>query len=249
MRTLKLEQRLDYQLINKEIDIDSLAREVAQMHRRLEQPSGSDIYGRPDRIAAKLNLNNELFLDAMNELFSSGYNNHVWIGACLKDACNTYASLFENRCKEGHIKRCHGDLKVTNLWIGSFPTHYFQSKLLALDCIDFKPEFCFIDTLSDVAMLAVDLERLYPQETELAKHFLHSYLSDMHEKHEFVEPLLEYYLTEKAIVCSYVSILFDDQQYELGKKYLQIACRHAERLRKLVEDTKHIQEKQPVHSN
>ncbi len=249
MRTLNKGQRLDYQLVKRKVDIDFLAHEVALMHHHLEQSSNSDIYGRPDRIAAKLRLNNELFLDAMNELFSSGYKNYVWIGACLKDACNIYSSLFESRCTEGHIKRCHGDLKVTNLWVRSSPVPYFQSKLLALDCIDFKPEFCFIDTLSDVAMLVVELERLCPQETELVKRFLHSYLSDMQENLEFVEPLLEYYLTEKAIVCSYVSILFDDQWHELGKKYLQIACNHAQRLRELVEDAKHIQAKQPVYSN
>jgi aminoglycoside phosphotransferase family enzyme len=142
---------------------------------------------------------------------------------------------------------------LTNLWVRSFPVPYFQSKLLALDCIDFKPEFCYIDTLSDVAMLVVDLERLYPRETKLTKRFLHTYLSNMQENLKFVEPLLEYYLTEKAIVCSYVSILFDDQQddqeHELGKKYLQIAHRHAQRLRELVEDAKHIQAKQPIYSN
>jgi aminoglycoside phosphotransferase family enzyme len=249
MRTLNMVQRLDYQLVKRKLDVDFLAHEVAQMHHHLEQPPDSDFYGRPDRIAAKLRLNNEFFLDAMTELFSSGYRNYVWIGACLKDACNIYSSLFESRCADGHIKRCHGDLKVTNLWVRSSPVPYFQSKLLALDCIDFKPEFCFIDTLSDVAMLVVDLERLFPQETELAKRFLHSYLSDMQEKLEIVEPLLEYYLTEKAIVCAYVSILFDDQQHELGKKYLQIAYSHVHRLRKLVQDAKRIQANQPVYSN
>jgi aminoglycoside phosphotransferase family enzyme len=248
MRTLNKSQKLDDQLKRK-VDINFLAHEVARMHRHLEQPPDSHIYGRPDRIAAKLSLNNELFLDAMSELFSSGYKNYVWIGACLKDACDIYSALFESRCINGHIKRCHGDLKVTNLWVRSSPLSHFQPKLLALDCIDFKPEFCFIDTLSDVAMLVVDLERLYPQETELAKRFLHSYLSDMQENLEFVEPLLEYYLTEKAIVCSYVSILFDDQQHKLGEKYLQIAWGHAQRLRKLVGYAKRVQAKQLVYSN
>lgn len=249
MRTLNMDQRLDYQLVKRKVDVNFLAHEVSQMHHHLEQPPDSHIYGRPDRIAAKLSLNNELFLDAMSELFSSGYKNYVWIGARLKDAYDIYSALFESRYIDGHIKRCHGDLKVTNLWVRSSSLFHFQPKLLALDCIDFKPEFCFIDTLSDVAMLVVDLERLYPQETELVKRFSHSYLSKMQEKLEYVEPLLEYYLTEKAIVCSYVSILFDDHQYELGKKYLQIACSHAHRLRKLVENAKHLQANQPVYSN
>jgi aminoglycoside phosphotransferase family enzyme len=253
MRTLKRSQRLDSQLKHKKVDVGFLAHQVAQMHRQLEQTFSSDIYGMPDRNAAKLSLNNELFIDAMIELFSSKYKNYLWIGACLKEAGNIFSSRFERRCSEGHIKHCHGDLKVTNLWVRSLPVPFCRSKFLALDCIDFKPEFCFIDTLSDVAMLVVDLERLYPRETELTKRFLHTYLGNMQENLKFVEPLLEYYLTEKAIVCSYVSILFDDQQddqeHELGKKYLQIACSHAQRLRKLVEDAKCIQAKELVYSN
>jgi len=70
---------------------------------------------------------------------------------------------------------------------------------------------------------------------------LHSYLSEMQEDRESVEPLLEYYLTEKAIVCSYVSILFDNQQHELGEKYLQIAYSHARRLQKLSKAAKQKQ--------
>ncbi len=223
------------------------------MHRKLDQPPDIHSYGRSDRIAAKLRLNSELFREAMRKLFPTGDKNYNWIGGCLNEACDVYSDLFENRYRDGHIKRCHGDLKVTNLWVPSFPIPPFQAKLLALDCIDFKPEFCFIDTLSDVSMLAVDLERLYPQETELPRRFLQSYLSDMQEDFEIVEPLLEYYLTEKAMVCSYVSILFDEQQddqkHELGKKYLHVAYCHARRLQKLVKTAKDAHAKQLVYSN
>jgi aminoglycoside phosphotransferase family enzyme len=249
MKTFRMSQRLDSQLTHKKVDVVFLAHEIAHMHHQLEQPFGSDVYGMPDRIAAKLSLNNELFLDALSELLSSRYKSYVWIGACLKDACNIYSFLFQRRCSESHIKRCHGDLKMTNLWVRSHPLPYFQSKLLALDCIDFKPEFCFIDTLSDVAMLLVDLERLYPQENKLINRFLHSYLSDMQENLEQVKPLLEYYMTEKAMVCTYVSILFNDQKCELAKQYLQIAWSHAQNLRSLLEDAKRLQANQLVYSN
>jgi aminoglycoside phosphotransferase family enzyme len=249
MRTLKREQGLDYQLLKRKVSIDFLAHEVARMHRHLGQPADSDIYGRPDRIAAKLNLNNELFLDAMSELFSSKYKNYAWICTCLEEACDVFSPLFEGRCTEGHIKRCHGDLKITNLWVKSSSFPHTQPKLLALDCIDFKSEFCLIDTLSDVAMLAVDLERLYPQETTVARRFLQSYLSDMDENPNLVEPLLEYYLTEKALVCSYVSILFDDHQHTLGKEYLKVACGHARLLQKVVGAAQRARAEQPVYSN
>lgn len=244
MRTLKKGQRLDCQLIRRKVNVDFLAQEVAQMHRCLEL--GSDIYGRPDRIAKKLSLNNDLFLDALSELFRSGYKNYVWIVDCLEKACDLYSSLFETRYAEHRIKRCHGDLKAANLWVRPACMFSFRAKLLALDCIDFKPEFCLIDTLSDVAMLVIDLERLYP---ERAGRFLERYLAEMHEDSVLVKPLLEYYLTEKAVVCSYVSILFDDHQEKLGKAYLHIASSHARKLQILVDNARLVQTKQPVYSS
>lgn len=234
MRTLKSEQRLDRQLEKGKIDISFLAQEIAQMHRKLEH-SPVD-YSSLNAIVEKLLLNEELFLEAMSKLSHDGHKTHNWIGSCLKEACATYAYLFEERYTHHHIKRCHGDLKATNLWIQTSPLFFSRPRLLALDCIDFKPEFCHIDTLSDAAMLAIDLERLHgSQNRNIATDFLRAYLKEMHENFDEVEPLLEYYMTEKAIVCAYVSILYDTQQVETGKRYLDIANKHARRLHKLME--------------
>src|SRR5260370_41514472 len=121
-------------------------------------------------------------------------------------------------------KRCHGDLKATNLWVrpksslGGLKKN--GQELIALDCVDFNPDFCHIDTLSDVAMLAIDIEMHLTSKTDnsinarfgqkLAEHFLYTYLEEAKERSEAVWPLLEYYMTEKSMVCAYVSILYDN---------------------------------------
>src|SRR3989440_749397 len=248
MMCLKENWRLDYHLcqsrLGKDVSIDFIAKEVAQMHRQLENSPGN--YGMPKSISLKLNLNSELFLEALREL-SNGQNyisKYGWISECMSQACIIYSELFRRRYQNCHIKRCHGDLKATNLWVHPAKTLFFGLKkypqqLLALDCIDFNPEFCHIDTLSDVAMLAVDIEMHFTNWTgahkdleyaqNFANVFLDRYLREMQEYSMDVWPLLRYYMTEKAMVCAYVSILYDGQP-DLGERYLDIAYVHAQQL-------------------
>jgi aminoglycoside phosphotransferase family enzyme len=118
-----------------------------------------------------------------------------------------------------------------------------ETVLLALDCIDFRPEFCYIDTLSDIAMLAIDIE-LYvantpgrttgnPAGKALAAYFLESYLEQAQEQHSNVWRLLKYYMLEKAMIGTYGSIL-NDKQIEVGKQYFYLAYRQALDLRRLL---------------
>jgi len=169
-------------------------------------------------------------------------------------ACEDYTELFTQRYQNSHIKRCHGDLKATNLWVRPAKTLFFGLKkypqqLLALDCIDFNPEFCHIDTLSDVAMLAVDIEMHFTNWTgaykdleyaqNFANVFLDRYLREIQEYSMDAWPLLRYYMTEKAMVCAYVSILYDGQP-ELGERYLDIAYVHAQQLGKPIESSAQV---------
>jgi len=66
---------------------------------------------------------------------------------------------------------------------------------------------------------------------KLTNHFLYTYLRKIKAKDKAIWPLLEYYLTEKAMVCAYMSILHDELP-TLGKKYLDVALGHAQRLEK-----------------
>jgi aminoglycoside phosphotransferase family enzyme len=130
------------------------------------------------------------------------------------------------------------------------PLHNFRHgiQLFAIDCVDFNPEFCHIDTLSDLAMLVVDLEMHFltdwlkakscacPLEQEgesLTAYFLDSYLREMQEDRNKWDTLLEYYMTEKSMICAYVSILYDERPI-IGKKYLEVAYIHAKRLEKML---------------
>ena len=238
--------RLDRQLcqnIGTAEGMKFLAKEVACMHKKLEKSLLGK--GKPECIASKLALNRQLFEEALRSLpsdhFTDNYiENYRWIGNVMDRACNIYTPYFKQRYENGHIKRCHGDLKATNLWIRPKKRSGEElQELIALDCVDFNPDFCHIDTLSDVAMLAIDIETLLTDLSDkspgmrfgqkLAEHFLYTYLEKAKERSEAAWSLLEYYMTEKSMVCAYVSILYDNLP-EQGKRYLDVARNHAQKL-------------------
>jgi aminoglycoside phosphotransferase family enzyme len=250
MGWLESDKRLDYQLcqgiLGTQGGMKFLAKEVARMHSRLKKSTTT--MGMPDSIASKLALNSDLFLEALDALASErlekdDYITHYdWICDVMGQACSLYTKYFDQRSQEGKIRRCHGDLKTTNLWVRPKKASGGY-ELIALDCIDFNPDFCHIDILSDVAMLAIDIEMHlsdWPDRSintcrgeKLSKYFLLNYLRAVQENSQATWPLLEYYMTEKAMVCAYVSILYDKQGLE-GEKFLDVAFSHAQKLKKML---------------
>src|SRR5205807_6825134 len=123
-----------------------LAKEVARMHKRLVRSSQQEM-GTYKSIQSKLILNEELFQRALERLFADNQEQNICLEGSrkvidvLKRSCKQYEGLFEERYCTGHIKRCHGDLKATNLWIRPFwglkILRQLPSQLVPLDCIDF----------------------------------------------------------------------------------------------------------------
>lgn len=250
MKQLKEKWRLDRQLgpnkLGTKEGMEFLAQEVARMHRELE--SAVDELARPIYLPLKLTLNACLFNDTLKYLKEEGSDivPYEGIGECMEQECQRLISYFEERYRTGHVKRCHGDLKTINMWISPsrfplFSRKILPKQLLALDCIDFNPALYCIDTLSDVAMLAVDMEvRLAGTQSKhftqyLVQHFLNTYLdrtgeNQTQENRVIASTLLEYYMTEKAMACAHLFVMYN-KSIELGKKYLDIALSHIEMLK------------------
>jgi aminoglycoside phosphotransferase family enzyme len=253
MKRLKEEWRLDKQLQSEKLGskpgMEFLAHQVASMHKRLDDSLPE--FGTPERIAGKLKFNIEQFHEALSKrranphrmarsTFSEAEMARIESASILlKQLSEERQHDFEKRHNEKRIKRCHGDLKTSNLWICPLiDKSQAQERFVALDCVDFNPEFCNIDTLSDVAMLAVDLEMRLENVTkshneklsaqQLVRHFIQTYLKAMGEN-DNVWPILEYYMTEKAIVCAYMSMLYD-QSPLLGERYLKVVLAHSQEL-------------------
>jgi hypothetical protein len=146
-----------------------------------------------------------------------------------------YQQHFEQRVKKGCIKRCHADLKSTNIWIMPYNNPYAEvddKRVLVLDAVDFNPLYSNIDILSDFATLAVDVQAR-TRSLSLAKLMVENYLQHTEQEDEVSKSVLTYYLVEKAIVGALVSILYDGLP-GLGRSYLEVAQMRIEDLKSLV---------------
>ncbi len=139
---------------------------------------------------------------------------------------------FQKRLEAGFIMRCHGDLKTTNIWI--VPTDTYtgtktENNIWLLDTIDFNSSYCYIDVLSDFALLVVDIQARTGSK-EIADSMIKRYLSQTQQENMVAHAVLCYYLIEKALVCAATSIKFD-KLYGLGEEYIHVA---ESRLRELL---------------
>lgn len=145
-----------------------------------------------------------------------------------------YQKYFEERIEKQQIKRCHGDLKARNIWIMPEASAYseFNGGVSVLDAIDFNPNYCNIDTLSDFAMLIADIYARTGSQNAVNR-MISDYLERTHQGDEVSRFVLHYYLMEKAFVGAYVSILYDDS-LELGEAYCVTAQKYLEELKRLI---------------
>lgn len=66
-------------------------------------------------------------------------------------ALDGVAALLDAREREGRIRRCHGDLHLSNICL-------FENRPTIFDCIDFNERIATTDVLYDLAFLLMDLE-------------------------------------------------------------------------------------------
>ena len=62
------------------------------------------------------------------------------------------AGLLEERRQTGHVRRCHGDLHLNNIFV-------HEGSPILFDAIEFEDRFVYIDVLYDLAFLLMDLDR------------------------------------------------------------------------------------------
>lgn len=97
--------------------------------------------------------------------------------------------LIEARRRDGRIRECHGDLHAGNVvrW---------QGECLPFDCLEFEPRLRWIDVISDVAFLFMDL--LAHQREDLAFAFLSAWLERTGDYGGLA--LLRFYAVYRALV-------------------------------------------------
>ncbi|HWJ63881.1 MAG TPA: AAA family ATPase [Acidimicrobiales bacterium] len=131
------------------------------------------------------------------------------------------APLFDERIRRGWIRDGHGDLQAEDIFL-------LEDGPRILDCLEFGDEYRWGDVLSDVAFLAMDLERLgRPQLAQLFLGLHRQLCADT-----WPATLADHYIAYRAHVRAKVEILRSvqhaDRSAASAGPYIDLANRHLE---------------------
>lgn len=189
MKRFADEARLDRALARGEItlaDCDRLAESIAAGHAIAEAATVESEYGWPERIQKQTLDTLQIARRALPESFSRRIDE-------LRDWCDSAIGplipLMRRRREQGFVRECHGDLHLENMVS-------LDGRIVLFDCLEFNPRLRWIDVLSDVAFVVVDLaDRGRPA---YAHRLLNRYLEITGDYAGL--PLLPYYQVYRAIV-------------------------------------------------
>lgn len=184
--------------------MDEIIQLVAGMHAHAGNAAGEAGYGRPEDIHHWVLEN---FLHIRPLLTGALHREQLdqlehW---CQQEYLRREPLLRERR-QGGLVRECHGDLHLGNLAL-------IEGRITPFDCIEFNPQLRWIDVMSEVAFLMMDVQdRGYD---ELAYRFLSGYLQ--HTGDYAGIGILRYYLVYRALVRAKVAVL------RLGQPHIEPA--------------------------
>ncbi len=124
---------------------EATADTIAALHRR------APIVRRRDHHAHVATLAEQLARDVAAELGEADAADvAAWADAC-RAALAANATRIDARARHGFVRRCHGDLHLSNLCL-------WHGEPVAFDAIEFSEEIATIDVMYDLAFVLIDLE-------------------------------------------------------------------------------------------
>ncbi len=202
MKSLPADRMMDKLLPQNLVTEDMVARvadKLAAFHGQAKTSEGISAFGKQQAIKVNTDENfdqTEKYID-----ISIPGNIYRKIKAYTKDFLKANKSLFDKRVKEGRIRDCHGDLHAAHVCL--------VDGICIYDCIEFNDRFRYGDVASEVAFLAMDLDRF--QHPELSRAFVNAYVRLSGDKD--LMQLLNFYKCYRAYVRGKVASFMQDDRY------------------------------------
>ena len=152
MRQFAQNQRLDQLLQGQRFElhwIDDLAEQIAEFHQNVPIVGPDSPWGEPDTLWEVVADNYRHLLNVLGEGPERTQVESLYAHA--KDSFQQLQDTLALRKAQGHVRECHGDLHLGNITL-------HEDALRLFDCIEFNLQFRWIDTLSDMAFLLMDIE-------------------------------------------------------------------------------------------
>jgi len=146
--------------------IDKLAVTVASFHEHADIAGRRSRFGTLDHILQPVTAN----LAEIKKRLSNDQHYSEQMSSLEKWSLKTFENLklhFKQRKASGYVRECHGDMHLGNMVL-------VENEPVIFDCIEFSDALRWIDVMSDVAFLVMDLN--YQNRSDLAYRFLNTWL-------------------------------------------------------------------------
>lgn len=167
--------------------IDELVRQVADFHGRIAVDAEGRGFGTPEAVRKPVDANFEqLDADAQDPQITTQLERlRRWSGEQFQARQQDFAA----RQRDGFVRECHGDLHLGNIVL-------WNDSVVIFDAIEFNENLRWIDVLSELAFLVMDLEAR--GRADFARRSLNRYLEITGDYRGL--GVLKYYLVYRALV-------------------------------------------------
>lgn len=209
MRQFPQSTQLDRLLSNYQLNntiMDKLATKVADFHLSISSVSNESSYGDLEHIAQPVLENFAHIRECISD--STITPTLDKIESWSRQQLNNLSDNIRQRKEQGFVRECHGDMHLRNIAL-------WNDEIVIFDCIEFNKNFYWIDVMSEIAFLVMDLEDR--QQEALARRFLNSYL-EITGDYEGLQ-LLRFYKVYRAMVRAKVDALRVGQEQAGSEEY------------------------------
>lgn len=196
MRQFPQEQLLDAMQERGELNtehIEALTTQIANFHLSAPVVAADHPLASADAIMAPMRQNFEQIRPLLSE--AGDLRQLDALEAWTEDSFKRLEPLLTERCQNGMIRECHGDIHLGNATL-------LDGKAVLFDCIEFNEPFRLIDIAIDAFFLAMDLEDRGLN--LLARRFTNSWLEQTGDYDCL--PLINFYKAYRAMVRAKVGL-------------------------------------------
>lgn len=168
-----------------------LAEQIAFFHQQASVAPSESEFGTPKHIYLPLQQNFD-YISKITKDAAALKRTEEWV----KDQFQRLEPVFLRRKQEGFIRQCHGDLHLNNIVL-------YGGKSQMFDCIEFNESLRWIDVMSDVGFLTMDLRD--KNQRKFSWIFLNHYLTLTHDYAGL--QTLRFYQTYRAMVREKVNLI------------------------------------------
>jgi len=137
--------------------MDAIARMIAEFHQSINVADSLMDYGSSSAVYQPVEEN---FIQIKQHLDTDKYD--TLLDKLQRWSQNTFEKLnpvLQQRKHDGFIRECHGDMHLRNmLWLNEDSNEKTGSGPRAFDCIEFNAQLRWIDVISEIAFLVMDLQ-------------------------------------------------------------------------------------------